>query len=326
MSNDRSLLLDIRGLTVAFETDGGEVRAVQDVSFGIGRGEVVGLVGESGCGKSVTAMSIPRLIPSPPGRVLCGEIHFDGRDLLSLPVAEMRHIRGRDIGVIFQEPMTALSPLHRVGRQLVEAVRIHEECSKAEAWERGIVWLERVGIPDPAERMHSYPFQLSGGMRQRVMTAMALILEPKFVIADEPTTALDVTIQAQILELMLEMCRGDTSLLLITHDMGVIWESCERVLVMYASRIVEEGGVKDLFERPLHPYTQGLLESMPVLAGETDRLPCIKGQVPAPDELPPGCNFAERCPHAQSICREKEPPLAEFGERRSACFFSDRWV
>jgi len=229
--------------------------------------------------------------------------------------------------MIFQEPMTALSPLHRIGKQLVETQQLHHDISKREAWAVGEEWLTKVGIAGEPERMFSYPFELSGGMRQRVMIAMALILQPQLIIADEPTTALDVTIQAQILDLMLEMIGGQSSLLLITHDMGVIWETCDRVIVMYASRIVEEGTVTEVFDSPLHPYTQGLLKAMPVLAGSGERLPAIPGQVPSLLHLPPGCSFADRCPHAQERCRKEPPPPAEFrGGRRSACFFSEQWL
>ena len=325
MSSATELLLDVRDLSVVFDTDDGVLTAVDGVSFGIRPGEVVGLVGESGCGKSVTSMCIPRLIPSPPGRIAGGEIHFQGHNLLDLPIAEMRRLRGTEIGVVFQEPMTALSPLHRVGRQLVEAIQLHEAVPRREAWERSMEWLGKVGIPDPAQRMMDYPFELSGGMRQRVMIAMALILNPKLVIADEPTTALDVTIQAQILELMLEMRSEETGLLLITHDMGVIWEMCDRVLVMYASRLVEEATAKPIFRRPLHPYTEALLQSMPSLStGAAERLPAIPGQVPSLLSLPEGCNFAARCPYAMDRCHREDPKLCDIGEgRRCACLLRE---
>jgi peptide/nickel transport system ATP-binding protein/oligopeptide transport system ATP-binding protein len=317
-------LLSVEDLSVVFDTDDGELTAVNDVSFAVDRGEVVGLVGESGCGKSVTSMSIPRLVPSPPGRVTKGAVRFLGRDLLTLPIPEMRRIRGAEIGVIFQEPMTALSPLHRVGKQLVEAIQLHGNVPRHEAWQRGIEWLEKVGIPGPAERMVAYPFELSGGMRQRVMIAMAMILGPRLIIADEPTTALDVTIQAQILELMLEMKGAETGLLLITHDMGVIWEMCDRVLVMYASRLVEEAATKAIFEQPLHPYTEALLKSMPSLSPSQGRLPAIPGQVPSLLDLPKGCSFADRCPYAMDRCRVERPPFVPVAEgRRCACFLRD---
>jgi peptide/nickel transport system ATP-binding protein/oligopeptide transport system ATP-binding protein len=320
-------LLDIQDLTVSFDTDDGPLRAVDRVSFHVRRGEVLGLVGESGCGKSVTALSLVRLIPSPPGRVEAGHVYYQGEDLLAVPVARLRAIRGQRLSMIFQEPMTALSPLHRVGRQLAETLQIHRRVSTTEAWRLGEEWLQKVGVPDPAERMYSYPHELSGGMRQRVVIAMALMLEPELVIADEPTTALDVTIQAQVLDLMRALKRRDSSLLLITHDMGVIWEMCDRVIVMYASRIAESGPRDAIFSHPLHPYTQGLLRSVPALAGEVRRLPSIPGQVPSLLHLPRGCHFAERCAHAVDQCRSEPPPLRDFeGDRQSACFLSDQWA
>jgi peptide/nickel transport system ATP-binding protein/oligopeptide transport system ATP-binding protein len=324
MSHSADPLLAVRDLSVAFSTDGGELIAVNGVSFSIRRGEVLGLVGESGCGKSVTAMTIPRLVPMPPGRVLGGSIEFLGRDLLTMPVDELRQLRGAEIGVVFQEPMTALSPLHRIGQQLVETIRLHEKVSKRAAWERSVQWLAKVGIPDPAERMLAYPFELSGGMRQRAMIAMAMILEPSLLIADEPTTALDVTIQAQVLDLMREMHGADTGMLLITHDMGVIWEMCDRVLVMYASRLVENAPAREIFSRPLHPYTEALLKSMPVLSAGQERLPAIPGQVPPLDALPAGCSFADRCPYAMDRCHREVPRLLEASPgHHCACFLRE---
>ncbi len=324
MSDSAEPLLAVRDLSVAFATDGGELVAVDGVSFSIRRGEVVGLVGESGCGKSVTAMTIPRLVPMPPGRVLGGQVEFLGRDLLAMPVADLRQLRGAEIGVVFQEPMTALSPLHRIGQQMVETIRLHEKVSSRAAWERGVQWLAKVGIPDPAERMLAYPFELSGGMRQRAMIAMAMILGPSLLIADEPTTALDVTIQAQVLDLMREMRGAETGMLLITHDMGVIWEMCDRVLVMYASRLVEDAPAREIFSRPLHPYTEALLKSMPVLSLGKERLPTIPGQVPPLDALPPGCNFADRCPYVMDRCRAASPRFRETEPgRRCACFLRE---
>ena len=262
-------LLSVKNLTVAFDVEGRRVSAVEDVSFDIRPGEIVGLVGESGSGKSVSAMSVMRLVPSPPGIVESGEILWEGENILNAPIEKMRELRGKDISVIFQEPMTALSPLHLVGQQLAEVVRIHDpEISKEEAWQRGVEWLDKVGIPDPAERAKSYPFQFSGGMRQRVMIAMALILQPKLIIADEPTTALDVTLQAQIFELILKMKSEDTSILFITHDMGVIWELSDRVLVMKDGKVVERGDVEPLFSDPQEPYTQKLLRAVPKLTDE----------------------------------------------------------
>jgi oligopeptide/dipeptide ABC transporter ATP-binding protein len=317
-------ILDVRNLTVAFDTDEGSLTAVDGVSFQLRRGEILGLVGESGCGKSVTALSLVRLIPSPPGRIVAGSVEFEGADLLRLPTSELRQIRGRNISMIFQEPMQALSPLHRVGSQLVEAVQLHEPVSDREAWERSLVWLKKVGIPDAEERMHIYPFQLSGGMLQRVMIAMALMLNPSVIIADEPTTALDVTIQAQILELMHEMRSRDTALLLITHDLGVVWDMCDRVAVMYASQIVETGTKREVFENPRHPYTQALLGSIISLTGAGERLVPIEGQVPSPLDYPRGCRFAPRCPHAFARCGNECPRLFDIGAgRQAACFLVD---
>ncbi len=314
-------LLKVENLTVAFQTDAGRLQAVDGVSFHIRRGEVLGLVGESGCGKSVTAHSLVRLIPSPPGRIETGRIWFQGRDLLRLSVDELRDVRGRAIGMIFQDPLTALSPLHRIGAQLAETIRLHRAIGRSAAWKIGEDWLRRVGIPDPAERMFAYPHQCSGGMRQRVMIAMALMLNPDLVIADEPTTALDVTIQAQIFELMLAMKSRTSSVLLITHDMGVIWELCSRVIVMYASRIVEEGRVPDVFATPLHPYTRGLLNSMPSRQVRGRRLEAIPGQVPSPLQYPRGCHFCARCSLAIDRCRFKKPALTTINDnRRVACF------
>ncbi len=266
MKEDDPPLLRVRDLTVDFRTKEQCIRAVDQVSFDLNRGEILGLVGESGSGKTVTGMSLLRLLPCPPGNIVAGTAEFEGRDLLTLPLPELRRIRGRQIGVIFQEPMTALSPLHPVGKQLVEAQRIHHpKRSAKEAWAFATEWLDKVGIPRPAERMQDYPYQFSGGMRQRVMIAMTLILDPKLIIADEPTTALDVTIQAQIFELILQMKRRETALLFITHDMGVIWELCDRVLVMKDARLVESGTAEDLYARPQQPYTQALLKAVPRL-------------------------------------------------------------
>jgi oligopeptide/dipeptide ABC transporter ATP-binding protein len=320
-----SALLQIRNLSVSFETDEGKLRAVEGVSFDIGEGEVLGLVGESGCGKTVTALSILRLIPSPPGHIESGEVLFRGRNLLDLPPAELRQIRGQSISMVFQDPMTALSPLHRIGSQLVETLQLHRKIGRRAAWSLGAEWLGKVGIPAAAERMHAYPHHLSGGMRQRVMIAMALMLEPALIIADEPTTALDVTIQAQIFNLLLEMKDRSTSVLLITHDMGVVWAMCRRVVVMYASRVVEEGGAEDLFNYPLHPYTQGLLRSMPSSQAKGARLEAIPGQVPSPLKYPIGCRFSDRCPKVFARCHTVEPPLYAVGEsRRAACFLLDK--
>ena len=316
-------LLEVNNLSVSFDTDEGPLMAADHVSFSIGQGEVVGLVGESGCGKSVTALSLLRLIPMPPGRILSGTVLFEGHDLLRLPPSELRAIRGRRISVIFQEPMSALSPLHTIGAQLIEALQLHLDIDHQAARSRSLEWLKKVGIPDPAERLRAYPHQLSGGMLQRVMIAMALMLEPALIIADEPTTALDVTIQAQILDLLLEMKSRDTSLLLITHDLGVVWEMCDRILVMYAARIAEEGPRHELFKAPAHPYTQARLKSVISLTSGSNRLSSIDGQVPSPLAYPRGCRFADRCHFAVPRCHQELPPLFDVAPtHRSACFLS----
>jgi peptide/nickel transport system ATP-binding protein len=317
------LLLDVRDLVVSFRTDRGELRAVDSVSFSVPRGATVGLVGESGCGKSVTALSLIGLLPRPPGRIAGGSILFDGQDLAQADERTLRSIRGRGIGMIFQEPMTALNPVFTVGSQIMEAVRAHREVSRADARKRAIELLERVGIPAPAERVDAYPHQLSGGMRQRVMIAIALAGEPKLLVADEPTTALDVTIQAQILDLLSDLQRDlGMSILLITHDLGVVAEHTEEVVVMYAGKVVERGATRALFERPLHPYTQGLMASVPSYAGNRGkaRLPTIPGMVPDLAQLPGGCRFRERCPSADQACAEAEPVLRDFSRgQRAAC-------
>ncbi len=318
-----SVLLSIQNLTVQFETDEGLLTAVNALDLDVERGEVLGLVGESGSGKSVTAQSILRLVPSPPGRIASGSIHLEDTDILSLPIADLRKIRGSRVGMIFQEPMTALSPLHKIGHQLVETLRLHHDMAKPDAVKESIAWLERVGIPDAEQRMRVYPYQLSGGMRQRVMIAMVLMLKPDLVIADEPTTALDVTIQAQIFDLMREMKEENTAVLLITHDMGVIWENCDRVAVMYASEIVESAAIEPLFRDPQHPYTQALMSSIPSLDHPDQRLKTIPGNVPSALEYPAGCHFKDRCPHASERCGKEHPPLYDGGQGLSRCFISD---
>ncbi len=314
-------LLSVKNLGIEFVTDEGVVRAAEDVSFYISRGESLGLVGESGCGKSVTALGLTRLIPCPPGRIFAGQVLFEDRDLLRLKPQALRAVRGNDISMIFQEPLSALSPLHRIGRQMTEAIGFHRRMKKNKAREYALSWLEKVGIPDAAERMHAYPFQLSGGMQQRVMIAMALMLSPKLIIADEPTTALDVTTQAQIFGLIREMKQNETALLLITHDMGAVWEMCDRVIVMYASRIVESADLEEIFSSPAHPYTRSLLEAIPGLAGGRNRLKDIPGQVPSPLEYPQGCHFQDRCPQVFERCRREDPALVECGkDHLAACF------
>jgi len=288
------------------------VRAVDGVSFYLDRGELLGLVGESGCGKSMTALSVMRLI-APPGKIVEGEILFDGQDLLKLSDAEMRQMRGDDIAMIFQDPMTSLNPVFTVGEQIAEALRLHRKLSRKEATRAAIEAMREVAIPDPARRIDDYPHQLSGGMRQRVMIAMALACNPKLLIADEPTTALDVTIQAQILELLDELRKQrELAVLLITHDLGVVAEVADRVAVMYTGRIVEESPVDELFARPKHPYTEGLLRSVPKLTREhvarKERLETIDGTVPRPTDLPPGCHFAPRCSHRMPRCTEGDIP------------------
>ena len=306
-------LLAIRGLRVSFATARGPARAVDGIELTIGAGETVGLVGESGCGKSVTALSILRLIDRP-GRIEGGTIDFSGRDILTLPESEIRAIRGNRIAMVFQEPMTALNPVLTVGYQVAEVAQVHQMLSKRDAWQRAVEMLTLTGIPDPAERAKQYPHQLSGGMRQRVMIAMALVMSPALIIADEPTTALDVTIQAQILELLAELqARLGTSILLITHDLGVIAETARRVYVMYAGEIVEEADVRTLFAAAHHPYTEGLLAAIPRLGETRDRLAVIPGTVPAPTDWPTGCRFHDRCPYAWERCVREHPPLYSIG-------------
>jgi oligopeptide/dipeptide ABC transporter ATP-binding protein len=305
-------LLEVRDLRTYFDTDAGEFRAVDGVSFTLAPGETLGVVGESGCGKSVTSLSIMGLIPRPPGRIAGGEIRFEGVDLLTLPPAALRERRGNTLAMIFQEPMTSLNPAYTVGDQIMEVLRRHRGMSKAEAREHTIEMLRRVRIPSPEQRVDDYPHKLSGGMRQRVMIAMALACGPKLLIADEPTTALDVTIQAQILDLMRRLRdETGTAIMLITHDLGVIAELARTVVVMYAGRIVERVAVGDLFADPQHPYTVGLLGSIPKLAAEERRLATIEGAVPNPTALPAGCKFHPRCPFAVERCRREEPPLME---------------
>jgi oligopeptide/dipeptide ABC transporter ATP-binding protein len=312
-------LLEVDNLVTTFQTMDGVVRAVDGVSFTVGRGETVALVGESGCGKSVTALSIMRLVQAPSGRIATGRVLLDGVDLASLPEEKMRQVRGARIAMIFQEPMTSLNPVLTVGFQIAEAVALHRRVSRADAWKEAVRMLDLVEIADPAERARAYPHQLSGGMRQRVMIAMALSCGPELLIADEPTTALDVTIQAQILELLDSLRdRLGMAMLLITHDLGVVAERAERVLVMYAGRVVEQGPVTAVFERPQHPYTRGLLRSVPRLGAARERLATIPGHVPRLTELPSGCRFRDRCEWALPTCADFDPPLEPFAPGRSA--------
>src|SRR5579871_103953 len=322
-------LLEVEQLQTHFRTPDGVNRAVDGVSFSIAEGETLAIVGESGCGKSVTASSILRLIPEPPGRI-AGSIRFQGRDLLTLGEAAMRDIRGNDISMIFQEPMTSLNPVLSIGRQLGETLRLHQGLDRDAADTRASDMLTLVGIAEPRRRLKEYPHQLSGGMRQRVMIAMALACNPKLLIADEPTTALDVTIQAQILDLMRDLKRRvGAAIILITHDLGVVAEVAERVMVMYAGRKVEEAAVADLFRKPLHPYTQGLLGAVPKLGssltGAARRLAEIPGQVPSLKQRIPGCSFAGRCPLVTELCREVAPGLEEKSSRHfAACHFAKK--
>jgi peptide/nickel transport system ATP-binding protein len=310
-------LLEVRNLKTYFKTDEGLAKAVNGVDLNVPKGETLGLVGESGCGKSVTALSIMRLIPDPPGRIFGGEILFNGQDLIKLTEPEMRRIRGNTISMIFQEPMTALNPVYRIGSQMAEVIRLHQKVGKKEAMERALDMLHKVGIPDPRQRLREYPHQVSGGMRQRVLIGMALSSHPMMVIADEPTTALDVTIQAQILDLMNALKEEmGTSNLLITHDLGVIFEVAQWVAVMYAGKVVEYASVRDLFTHPLHPYTTGLMESIPQIDESLPKdrmLKTIPGMVPSLFDLQEGCSFQDRCRHAFDRCRREEPPLADAG-------------
>jgi peptide/nickel transport system ATP-binding protein len=325
-------VLEVDGLSTYFFTRGGIVKAVDDLSFTLARGETLGIVGESGCGKSMTALSVMRLVPSPPGRIVAGSVRLNGVDLLGLDEAEMRSLRGNEISMIFQEPMTSLNPVLTIGYQISEALMLHQGLSKPDAMKRAVEMLRMVRIPEPAQRAREYPHQLSGGMRQRAMIAMALSCNPKVLIADEPTTALDVTIQAQILDLILDLKdKLGTAVILITHDLGVIAETAQRVVVMYAGRKVEECDVDGIFAEPLHPYTNGLLASVPRLAimgGEeeaVERLTEIPGIVPALNDLPAGCAFAPRCPFADAQCQAEYPPYEQKRPGHwAACWHSER--
>ncbi|WP_298925066.1 ABC transporter ATP-binding protein [uncultured Ramlibacter sp.] len=315
-------LLEVDGLRTYFDTLAGTVRSVDGVSYTVHAGQTLGVVGESGCGKSVTALSILRLVPRPPGRFAGGAVRYRGIDLLKLSEKEMREIRGNRISMIFQEPMTSLNPVLTVGRQIAETVQVHQKVGRAEALQRAVEMLRVVQIPEPERRANEYPHQLSGGMRQRVMIALALACNPELLIADEPTTALDVTIQAQILDLLKRLQKEfGMGVVLITHDLGVVAESCDRVVVMYAGRKVEEADVQDLFDRPLHPYTRALMLAMPAMNTSSRRLAEIPGMVPAPHELGRGCAFAARCGHANERCRTQAPALTEQGAGHTvACF------
>ena len=318
-------LIEVKKLVTQFSGKNGTVTAVDGVSFSIRKGKTLGIVGESGCGKSVTSMSILRLIPAHSGKIASGEILFGGKELTKLSEKEIRHIRGNEIAMIFQDSMTGLNPVMTIGKQLVETITAHNKMDKKDAWARAEEMLKKVGIPSPAQRLKEYPHQLSGGMRQRVMIAMALSCNASLFIADEPTTALDVTIQAQILELMRELKEKENkSIMLITHDMGVVAEMADDVMVMYAGKEMEYGDVRSIFKNPLHPYTQGLLKSIPRLDQDSsEKLFNIKGSVPDLSEMPKGCRFCTRCPEAKELCHKQEPGLAEADGHKVRCWKYD---
>ena len=324
MSDEKILTID--NLGVEFVTEEGIARAVQGVSYSITKGKTFALVGESGCGKSVSALSIMRLVAQPPGRIVSGEIEFEGRNLLELSDSQMRKVRGNEIAMIFQEPMTSLNPVYTVGEQIIEAIMLHQDKSYEQAFAEAVSVLDKVGIDKPRQRVNEYPHQMSGGMRQRVMIAMAISCEPKLLIADEPTTALDVTIQAQILDLLDDLQRENgMSILLITHDLGVVAERADDVAVMYASKIVEHARAEQLFSDPKHPYTQGLLKSLPSLGFTRERLDTIQGSVPDPIHFPGGCKFHPRCPvgGGDERCQSCEPGLRDVGDnRKAACWYA----
>lgn len=308
-------ILEVKDLETYFFTEEGTSKAVNKISFSLKKGETLGIVGESGSGKSITSLSLLRLIPSPPGKIVGGNIYFKGEDLLSKTEKQMRSIRGNEISMIFQEPMTSLNPVYSVGEQIAEVIRLHQKLGKKEAWQKAIDMLKLVGIPSPEKRAKQEPHELSGGMRQRVMIAMALACHPEVLIADEPTTALDVTIQAQILELIKNLQKEfGTAVILITHDLGVVYESCDRVAVMYAGKIVEYTTANELFTNPKHPYTIGLLNSLPRLDMDQEELTTIPGTVPSPYNMPKGCSFAPRCAHAKKICEQLDPDLQHIDE------------
>ncbi|MCO7125789.1 ABC transporter ATP-binding protein [Sporolactobacillus shoreicorticis] len=313
-------ILKVEGLKTSFFTDDGEVPAVDGIDFSVNEGEILGIVGESGCGKSVTSLSIMGLLPAPPGKIVGGHIYYKGEDISHAKESRMRKLRGNDIAMIFQEPMTSLNPVFTIGEQLMEAIRLHNHLSKKELIERSVELLKLVGLPRAAELLDEYPHELSGGMRQRVMIAMAMSCNPKVLIADEPTTALDVTIQAQILDLMVKLNKEThTAIIMITHDLGVVAQMCNRVAVMYAGKIVEEGTVKDIFNHPEHPYTEGLIKSIPDLYGKKDSLYTIKGSVPKPGSITKGCLFAPRCEFVMDKCQVNRPELLGDGHK-SRCF------
>lgn len=327
MSNNQETILDVKDLKTYFYVDDEEVPAVDGVDFTINKGETLGIVGESGCGKSITSLSVMQLVPSPPGKIVGGEINFKGENLLSKTEGQMRKIRGNEISMIFQEPMTSLNPVYSVGEQIAEAIRIHQKKGRKEAFEQAVKMLELVGIPSPEKRAKQEPHQFSGGMRQRVVIAMALACNPELLIADEPTTALDVTIQAQILDLLKDLQREfNSAIMFITHDLGVVADTCDKVVVMYAGKVVEHTDVDSLFESPKHPYTKGLLKSIPRIDEDQDELEAIDGTVPSPTKRPTGCTFAPRCPFAQDICHQQLPELKDVDGSKARCWiYSDQW-
>ena len=313
-------ILEVQDLSTSFKTERGWLKAIDGVSFDVYSGEMLGIVGESGCGKSVTSQSILRLYEEKNTTKYSGTVSFDGKNLFDLPEKELQKIRGQEISMVFQDALSSLNPVFTVGNQIMESLRIHQDMGKKEAKEKAIDLLDQVGIPDPQRRFYQYPFELSGGMRQRVMIAVALACGPRILIADEPTTALDVTIQAQIMDLIVDMNRKlQMGVMLITHDLAVVAETCQRVIVMYLGQIVEEGSVEDIFDRPIHPYTRGLMASVPRLdTGRSERLYQIKGTVPLLSQIPEGCRFAPRCPYATEECSRKMPELKSFGNGQKA--------
>ena len=313
-------ILEVQDLSTSFKTERGWLKAIDGVSFDVYSGEMLGIVGESGCGKSVTSQSILRLYEEKSTTRYLGTVSFDGKNLFDLPEKEMQKIRGQEISMVFQDALSSLNPVFTVGNQIMESLRIHQDMGKKEAKEKAIDLLDQVGIPDPQRRFYQYPFELSGGMRQRVMIAVALACGPRILIADEPTTALDVTIQAQIMDLIVDMSlKLQMGVMLITHDLAVVAETCQRVIVMYLGQIVEEGSVEDIFDRPIHPYTRGLMASVPRLdTGRSERLYQIKGTVPLLSQIPEGCRFAPRCPYATEECSRKMPELKSFGNGQKA--------
>lgn len=328
MNNKQDTILEVKNLQTHFFSDRGVIKAVDGVDFKVNKGETLGIVGESGCGKSITSLSIMRLIDSPPGKIVGGEVFFKGENLLALSEEKMRNIRGNEISMIFQEPMTSLNPVYSVGEQIAESIRIHQKLDRKKAWEKAVDMLKLVGIPSPEKRAKQEPHELSGGMRQRVMIAMALACNPSLLVADEPTTALDVTIQAQILDLLKKLQEEfGSAVIMITHDLGVVADTCDTVAVMYAGKVVEYTDVDSLFEKPKHPYTEGLLNSIPRIDEDREELLAIEGSVPSPTDMPIGCRFAPRCPYTTALCHEKLPDLLALEDHSQVrCWiYTDEW-